>query len=91
MTRPQIWEKAVNDYWRQRSLTDDEFYFGLGDRIQARRQSKIPIAGAGAVEAIDKFATVFSGIGYIFPPARKIALMFESIEQLARERSGLTE
>lgn len=87
----QLWEEVVNNYWKQRSLTDDEFYFGLGDRIHARQQSKIPIAGAGAVEAMDKFSTVFSGIGYIWPPARKIALMFESIEQLARERSGLTE
>ena len=91
MIRPQLWNDAVNEYWRQRSLTDDEFYFGLGDRIKDRQESKVPVAGAGTVEFLSIAGDVTKGIAVFFPPARKIASMFEFAEQYARKRSGLLE
>lgn len=91
MIRPQIWNDVVNDYWRIRSQTDDEFYFGLGDRIKERQESKVPVAGAGTVEFLSIAGDVSKGIGIVFPPFRKIAAMFEFAEQITKEKSGLTE
>lgn len=91
MIRPQIWNDAVNEYWRQRSLTDNEFYFGLGDRIKDRQESKVPVAGAGTVEFLSLAGDISKGIGLVYPPFRKIAAMFEFAEKITREKSGLTE
>ena len=43
MIKPQLFRDTVNRYWRERSLTDDKFYFGLGDRIKDRQESKVPV------------------------------------------------
>ena len=91
MIRFQLWNDAVNEYWRQRSLTDDEFYFGLGDRIKDRQESKVPVAGAGTVEFLSIAGDVSKGVSLFFPPFRKIAGMFEYAEKYARKRSGLQE
>ena len=91
MIKPQLYRDAVNRYWRERSLTDDEFYFGLGDRIKTRQESKVPVAGAGTVEFLSIAGDVRKGIGFVFPPFRKIAAMFEYAEQITRDKSGLTE
>lgn len=91
MIRPQIWNDVVNDYWRIRSQTDDEFYFGLGDRIKERQESKVPVAGAGTVEFLSIAGDLTKGIGIVFAPFRKIAAMFQFAEEIAREESGLTE
>ena len=91
MIRPQLWNDAVNEVWRQRSLTDDQFYFGLGDRIKDRQESQVPVAGAGTVEFLSIAGDVSKGISLFFPPARKIAAMFEYAEQYIRKRSGLLE
>jgi len=91
MIRPQIFQQAVNDYWRIRSQTDDAFYFGLGDRIKQRQESAIPVAGAGTVQFLSLAGDVSKGIGFVFPPFRKIAAMFEFAEQIARDESGLTK
>ena len=89
--RIHLWEQSVNEYWKQRSLTDDEFYFGLGDTIQARQQGKIPVAGEGAAEAMDLFGDIFTGIGYVWRPARQFALMFEALERLILGRTSIEE
>lgn len=91
MIRPQIFQQAVNDYWKMKSQTDDDFYFGLGDRIKQRQESKVPVAGAGTVEFLSLAGDVSKGIGFVFPPFRKIAAMFEFAEEFFREESGLTE
>ena len=91
MIRFQAWNEVVNDYWKIRSQTDDEFYFGLGDRIKDRQETKVPVAGAGTVEFLSIAGDVSKGIGFVFPPFRKIAAMFEFAEQVTREKSGLTE
>lgn len=91
MIRPRIFQQAVNDYWRMKSQTDDAFYFGLGDRIKDRQESKVPVAGAGTVEFLSIGGDVSKGIGFVFPPFRKIAAMFEFAEKVVREKSGLQE
>ena len=91
MIRPHLFQQAVNDYWRMKSQTDDAFYFGLGDRNKQRQESKVPVAGAGTVEFLSLAGDVSKGIGFVFPPFRKIAAMFEFAEEIARDESGLTE
>ena len=91
MIKPQIFEQAVNDYWRMKSQTDDAFYFGLGDRIKERQESKVPVAGAGTVEFLSLAGDVSKGISFVFPPFRKITAMFEFAEKIVREKSDLTE
>ena len=69
--------------------TNNEFYFGLGKRIDQRESSKVPVAGAGTVE----FLTIASGIlkvpARFFLPVRVLYGMTEGAEMLARERAGL--
>ena len=89
MIRYHIWEKDVDEYWRERSLTDDEFYFGLGDRIKARQDSKIPVAGAGTVQFLDKSGGLLRIIGLFFPPARKVATLVQYAKEEARKQSGI--
>ena len=91
MIRLPLYEKAVNAYWKQKSQTDDEFYFGLGDKIKERQESKIPVAGAGTVEFLSLAGDVTKGISIFFPPVRKLSALIEYAEQTAREKSGITE
>lgn len=91
MIKPQLYRDAVNRYWRERSLTDDEFYFGLGDRIKTRQESKVPVAGAGTVEFLSIASTITKALGFVFPPARKLAALTDYAERTAREKSGITE
>lgn len=91
MIRPQMFQQAANDYWRMKSQTDDAFYFGLGDRIKQRQESAVPVAGAGTVEFLSLAGDITKGVSIFFPPARKIAAMFEYAEQIIRDKSGITE
>lgn len=91
MIRPQIWNDAVNNYWRIKSQTDDEFYFGLGDRIKQRQETKVPVAGEGTVQFLSIAGDVTKGIGIFVPPFRKLAAFIEFAERTVREKSGLTE
>jgi len=86
-----MYEEVVNDYWRQRSQTDDEFYFGLGDRIKDRQESKVPVAGAGTVEFLSIAGNVTKGVSFFFPPARKLTALIEYAEKVAREKSGILD
>lgn len=89
MIKPQFYRDQVNRYWRERSLTDDEFYFGLGDRIKDRQESKVPVAGAGTVEFLSIASTFTKALGLVFPPARKLAALTQFAEETVRERSGI--
>ena len=91
MIKPQLWRDTVNEYWRIRSQTDDEFYFGLGDRIKDRQESKVPVAGAGTVEFLSIASTFTKGLSLFFPPARKLAALTEYAEKVVRERSGIQD
>jgi len=68
---------------------NDSFYFGLDGRIQERQQSKIPIAGEGAViffSALNNVLSVASKLNPIFLPVKGLA---RYTEQVAREKSGI--
>ena len=91
MIRPQVYRDAVNKYWRERSLNDDKFYFGLGDRIKDRQESKVPVAGAGTVEFLSIAGNVTKGVSFFFAPARKLTALIEYAEKVAREKSGILD
>lgn len=91
MIRPNIWNNAVNRYWRMRSQTDDEFYFGLADRIQQRQEGKIPTAGEGAIQFLQLAGTVTSGVAILLPPFRPLVKLIGFAERTAREKTQSTE
>ena len=71
---------------------NDAYYAGLADRIQAREESKVPVAGAGAVEFLSyasdlaKLSTPFTGVA-----GRFAYLVFEGTERLVRYETGINE
>ncbi len=89
MIRPPFYQKAVNAYWKQRSLTDDEFYFGLGDRIKQRQDAAIPVAGAGTVQFLQLGGAVVTGVAVFAPVLRPAARLYnravESLETRLNE------
>ena len=91
MIKPQIYRDAVNRYWRERSLTNDEFYFGLGDRIKGRQGSKVPVAGAGLVEFLQLTGSVTKGASVYFPVLRPIARLIFLSEKVLTEKTQSTE
>lgn len=91
MIRPQIWNNVVNNYWRIRSQSDDEFYFGLGDRIKDRQETKIPVAGAGTVEFLSLAGSVTAGIAVYVPAFRPLVKLISYAEKTAKDKAGITE
>ena len=91
MIKPQIYRDAVNRYWRERSLTDDEFYFGLGDRIKERQKSKIPVPGAGLVDFLQLTGAVTAGAAVFYPPLRAAVKVIGFAEKAVKEKSQSTE
>ncbi len=82
MIRPNVWNDAVNEYWKQRSLTDDEFYFGLGDRIKRRQEAAIPVAGEGTVQFLQFGGGLISGVAYFVPVLRPVSGLYNrALEQ----------
>lgn len=71
---------------------NDAYYAGLGARIEAREESKVPVAGAGAVEFLSmasdlaKLSTPFTGI-----VGRFSYLVFEGAERLVRFETGISQ
>lgn len=68
---------------------NDSFYFGLNGRIQERQQSKIPVAGEGAVTFFSALNNVMSVASKLFPLFLPIKALTKLTEQVAREKSGL--
>jgi len=69
---------------------NDSFYFGLNGRILERQESKIPIAGEGAVIFFSAANTVTRPLAKIAPfPFLAINGMFNFTEKIARQRAGL--
>ena len=74
----------------QQNNLDNDFYFGLSSRIALREQSKIPVAGAGAVQFFSIASTVTRPLAKIAPfPFLAINGMFSFTEMVAREKAGL--
>ena len=74
----------------QQNNLDNDFYFGLSNRIALREQSKVPVAGAGAVQFFSIASTVTRPLAKILPaPFLAIHGMFSFTEMVARERAGL--
>ena len=74
----------------QQNNLDNDFYFGLTNRIALREQSKVPVAGAGAVQFFSIASSVTRQLARIAPaPFLPINAMFSFTEMVARERAGL--
>lgn len=91
MIKPQLYRDAVNRYWRERSLSDDNFYFGLGDRIKTRQETKVPVAGKGTVEFLQLAGAVTAGIAVYVPHFRPVVKLIRFVEHSVRDKAGLTE
>jgi len=89
--RPKAITDVYNAYWKQRSLVDDEFYFGLGDRIKQRQESKVPVAGAGTVEFLQLIGAVTAGIAIWVPALRPVVRALNKAQEAAKEELGITE
>ena len=73
----------------QQNNLDNDFYFGLTNRIALREQSKVPVAGAGAVQFFSIASTVTRPLAKIAPaPFLPINAMFSSTEMVARKKAG---
>lgn len=66
--------------------TDDEFYFGLGERIKQRQNDKIPQAGAGTVEFLTISGNVTKGLSLLFPPFRKVTVAIDQLKRFVESR-----
>lgn len=76
----------------QAANQNDNYYFGLADRIEAREESKMPIAGAGAVEFLS-YASDFAkaSIPYTGIVGQFSYSAFETAERIARFKTGINE
>ena len=76
----------------QAANQNDNYYSGLVARIEARQESKVPIAGAGAVEFLS-YASDFAkaSIPYTGIVGQFSYGAFETAERIARSRSGINE
>jgi len=91
MIRPQIYQQAVNDYWKIKSQTDDAFYFGLGDRIKQRQESKVPVAGAGTVQFLQLTGAVIAGVSVFVPAFRPLTKAINFAQEQLKEKTESTE
>ena len=55
----------LDEYYRNQSLTNDAFYFGLPDVIEKRQQQRVPIAGQGSYEFFTLLGHTVSYIGKV--------------------------
>ena len=67
----------------------DAFYYGLESKIEERQQSKIPIAGAGAVTFFSGLTTTLKWGTRVVPFLTPLYLLSRTTEFVAREKSGL--
>jgi len=65
---------------------NDAYYNTLGDRIRQRQLAAIPIAGQGLLQFLDTTGRIAKGVGFVFPIARKLALLTEFAEEIVNER-----
>ena len=84
--------RVMKDAAYQAANQNDGYYEGLAARIDAREDSKIPIAGAGAVEFLS-YASDFAkaSIPYTGIVGQFTYGAFETAERIARFRTGIDE
>jgi len=68
---------------------NDDFYFGLGNRIRERQAAKIPIAGEGAVMFLEDMSDIAKWASVVNPLLRPLYLMTRTTEEIVRWRSGM--
>lgn len=84
--------RVMLDAAYQAANQNNNYYRGLADRIEARQESKMPTAGAGAVEFLS-YASDFSkaSIPYTGIVGQFSYGVFETAERIARSRTGINE
>jgi len=73
----------------QQANQSDAFYYGLESKIEERQQSKIPIAGAGAVTFFSGLTTTLKLGSRVFPFLAPLYGLSRTTEQVARQKSGI--
>ena len=73
----------------KRANLNDSFYYGLESQIEKRQQSKIPIAGEGAVTFFSGLTNVLRWGSKVSPFLTPLYLLSRTTEYVAREKSGL--
>ena len=87
--------KAMAERTPMRVMKDaanENYYAGLAERIDAREESKMPVAGAGGVEFLS-YASDFAkaSIPYTGIVGQFSYGAFETAERIARSRTGINE
>ena len=78
------WDQAY-----QQANQSDAFYYGLESKIEERQQSKIPIAGAGAVTFFSGLTSTLKWGTRVAPFLTPLYFLSRTTEYVAREKSGL--
>ena len=81
--------KLALDQDYQQANHSDAFYYGLESKIKERQQSKIPIAGAGAVTFFSGATSTLKWGTRVAPFLTPLYLLSRTTEFVAREKSGL--
>ena len=81
--------KLALDQAYQQANQSDAFYYGLESKIEERQQSKIPIAGAGAVTFFSGLSSTLKWGSRVVPFFTPLYLLSRTTEFVAREKSGL--
>jgi len=84
--------RVMKDAAYQAANQNENYYAGLAARIDAREESKMPVAGAGGVEFLS-YASDFAkaSIPYTGIVGQFTYGAFETAERIARSRTGINE
>ncbi len=83
--------QVLQDLRYQQYNKNDAYYFGLTDRINARQEDKIPLAGAGAVDFLTLASDVTKPFVRFGAPFAVIHGLFETTERLVRYKTGIVD
>ncbi len=83
--------QVLNDLRYQQYNQNDAYYSSLTERINARQEDKIPLAGAGTVEFLSIASNVTKPLTRLGAPFAIIYGIFESTERIVRYETGITD
>jgi len=81
--------QLIRDRRYQGFNKNESYYTGLPDRIQDRQDSKMPVAGQGAVTFFGDLTTVLKLGSKLVPLFIPVYLLSRVTEEVAKEKSGL--
>ena len=79
--------QVMKDSLAYRKYNSDEMYYGLADEIAQREESKIPIAGEGAIRFLNTMSTVTKPLTRLGWPGAFAHGLFKGTEQWIRYKA----